>query len=45
MIVSMVAYKDMMLVATQQNIYVIKDGKINLMEFEMQEVADATHKS
>lgn len=40
-IVSMINYKDMFIVATRQNIWVVKDGKIELMEFEMQRVADA----
>lgn len=41
-IVSMLTYKDMVLIATQRSIYVIKDGKIELMQFEMQRIADAT---
>lgn len=39
-IVSMLNYKDTTLVATDKSIYVIKDGKIRLMEFEVaQELA------
>lgn len=38
-IISMVPYKDMIVVATDRSIYVIKDGKICLMEFEVQEIA------
>jgi len=36
-IVSMVNYKDMVIVATQWNIFSIKDGKLSPIEFEVQE--------
>jgi hypothetical protein len=33
-IVSMVTYKDMTLVATAHNIYVIRNGKLDILKFE-----------
>lgn len=36
-IISVVNYKDMILIATEHNIYAVKDGKIKLMVFEVVE--------
>jgi len=36
-IVAMCPYKDMTIVATEYHVYIIKDGKISLMEFEIME--------
>lgn len=37
-IVAMVPYKDMVIIATEYHVYIVKDGKLSLMEFEMLEI-------